>query len=79
MTLTDALVLSAIITAFTLFAVVLAWGDHQTRGLNRNLGQKPQRRSEGNESIVVQSTLAAQWDDGKAVAESTFEREIVQI
>jgi hypothetical protein len=40
MTLTDAVILSGIVTAFALFAALLAWGEYQTRDLNRNLRQK---------------------------------------
>jgi len=43
MTLTDVIVLSGIVGAFTLFAVFLAWGEYQTRDLNRN----PQQRRDG--------------------------------
>ena len=31
--------LSVIVAAFVLFAAVLAWGDHQTRNLNRTAPQ----------------------------------------
>ena len=31
--------LSVIVAAFVLFAVVLAWGDHQTRNLSRTVSQ----------------------------------------
>lgn len=80
MTLTDTVILSGIIAAFTLFAMVLAWGEYQTRSLNRNLGQKPADRSGANEpSHGAQSKLPAQRDERKVVAENTLEREIVQI
>ena len=36
MTLTDAIILFGIVTAFALFAALLAWGEYQTRDLNRN-------------------------------------------
>jgi hypothetical protein len=36
MPLTSIISLSAIVTAFLLFAVVLAWADRQTRGLARD-------------------------------------------
>jgi multisubunit Na+/H+ antiporter MnhC subunit len=35
MPLTDAVILAAICIAFLGFAVVLAWGDYQTRGVRR--------------------------------------------
>jgi multisubunit Na+/H+ antiporter MnhC subunit len=33
MPITDALVLTAIVTAFVAFGVVLAWGEHRTRNI----------------------------------------------
>ncbi len=42
MTPTDVLILSGIVTAFALFAALLAWGEYQTRDLDLNL-----RREEG--------------------------------
>jgi hypothetical protein len=41
MTLIDAVIVSGIVAAFVLFTVVLAWGEYQTRGLSRDVGQKP--------------------------------------
>lgn len=35
MPLTTALIVTGIVAAFTLFGIVLAWGDHQTRNLKR--------------------------------------------
>jgi hypothetical protein len=40
MTLTDTVILSGIVAAFALFAALLAWGEYQTRDLNRNLPRK---------------------------------------
>jgi len=39
MPILDALVLSLIIALFVAFAVVLAWGEYQTRNLNRDIRQ----------------------------------------
>lgn len=40
MTPTGAVILSGIVTASTLFAALLAWGEYQTHGSNQNLRQK---------------------------------------
>ena len=45
MPLASAITLVAIIAAFVIFAVVLAWGEYQTRGLSR--GAKPAGRPTG--------------------------------
>ena len=34
---TDAIIVAAIVAAFIIFAVVLAWGEYQTRHLSRPL------------------------------------------
>lgn len=39
MSIGEIISLTGIIIAFTVFAVVLAWGEHQTRNLNRNAGK----------------------------------------
>lgn len=52
MTFTDVLILSGIVTAFVLFAALLAWGEYQTRDLNRNL---PQARGEADELRLTQT------------------------
>jgi hypothetical protein len=47
MPITTIIVLSAIVAAFALFAVVLAWGEIQTRHLDRG-----QRRGKSTEATV---------------------------
>ena len=37
MPITDAVIVAAIVAAFIVFAVVLAWGEYQTRHLSRPL------------------------------------------
>jgi len=39
MPITDAVIVAAIVAAFIVFAVVLAWGEYQTRHLSRPLAQ----------------------------------------
>jgi hypothetical protein len=39
MPIADAIVVAAIVAAFIIFAVVLAWGEYQTRQLSRPLAQ----------------------------------------
>lgn len=39
MSIGEIISLTGIIVVFTVFAVVLAWGEHQTRNLNRNAGK----------------------------------------
>jgi hypothetical protein len=73
MTLTDAVILFGIIAAFTIFAMVLAWGEHQTRGVNRNLGLKPEKPSGVNEPLA-QNQLPAQGDEGATLIASISER-----
>ena len=75
----NALFLTGIIAAFAFFAMVLSWGEHQTRSLKPNLVQKPQRRNGVDEPIVARSKVAPQRHAGKVVTESTLERAIVQI
>ena len=43
MTTISALIVTGITAAFVFFAVLLAWGEHQTRGLNRVFAQKHKR------------------------------------
>ena len=45
MPITDALFLSAVIFAFILFAILLAWGDYQTRNLRRTAPSSVQKVS----------------------------------
>ncbi|HWX82758.1 MAG TPA: hypothetical protein VNZ48_04080 [Xanthobacteraceae bacterium] len=47
MPITTLVILSAIVAAFALFAVVLAWGEMQTRHLDRG-----QRRGKSTEATV---------------------------
>ena len=44
-------ILSAIISAFTLFGVVLAWGDFYTRGIRKDADQVAQSRSPENRPL----------------------------
>ena len=44
MSIGEIISLTGIIVAFTVFAVVLAWGEHQTRNLERNAGKAPNRQ-----------------------------------
>jgi hypothetical protein len=47
MPLTTALVVTGIVTVFALFGIVLAWGDRQTRNLNRAVqDNEPQASAE---------------------------------
>ena len=39
MSIGEIISLTGIIVAFTVFAVVLAWGEHQTRNLSHNAGK----------------------------------------
>ncbi len=39
MPVTDAIIVAAIVAAFIVFAVVLAWGEYQTRQLSRSHAQ----------------------------------------
>ena len=48
MPITDMLIVSAIITAFTIFAVTLAWGDYQTR----EIAQASRERAAANINVV---------------------------
>ncbi len=43
MSIVEIISLSAIIAAFMLFAVVLAWGEHQTRGIAHPARKAPQQ------------------------------------
>jgi multisubunit Na+/H+ antiporter MnhC subunit len=46
MPLSNVLILIGIVAAFALFAVVLAWGDHQTRNLPRHEAARDHHDSE---------------------------------
>ena len=52
MPFTTALIVTGIVAAFALFGIVLAWGDHQTRNLNRAQDTK-------NETTAVDMKKAA--------------------
>jgi len=54
MDMSQIIVLSAIIAAFAIFAVVLAWGDYQTRNLKRTA----QNVSEGQSAAPVKLQTA---------------------
>jgi hypothetical protein len=55
MSISQIVVLSAVCAAFAIFAVVLAWGDRQTRHITHNRPAKPQSAS----SLQVQSLKSA--------------------
>jgi len=44
MPMTSTLVLAGIVAAFATFGIVLAWGDRQTRDLNRQGAEQTQAR-----------------------------------
>ena len=75
MTFTGALLITGITAAFIFFALVLAWGEYQTRGLNQNVVPKPARQSPKKEQVVVQSRPPARGNDEKLAAGATSERE----
>ena len=55
MSISQIVVLSAVCAAFAIFAMVLAWGERQTRNITPNRPAKPQ----GQSSSHVQSLKSA--------------------
>jgi len=47
MPITDAIIVAAIVAAFIVLAMVLAWGEYQTRHLRRPLAQAAPARKPG--------------------------------
>lgn len=74
MTLMNAFILVGITAMFVVFAAVLAWGEHQTRHLNRDFSQKPTTRGELRELVMAQTKLPERRDGEKSVMGS-IERE----
>jgi Flp pilus assembly protein CpaB len=52
MTLTHIVVLGGIVAAFGLFAVVLAWGDYQTRNLPA-AANTPQEKAKSTDDLKI--------------------------
>jgi len=62
MPISTILILAVIIAAFTLFAVVLAWGDYQTRNVSRE-----RRQSVGSKSQVQSLRRAVEVAEGTVI------------
>jgi hypothetical protein len=77
MTLTNTFILCGIIAAFTIFAVVLAWGEHQTRHLNRDGKEKLTKRGGPDEPFTAQTRLPAREEGNTIVAANSQRREAV--
>ncbi len=58
MPITDAVIVAAIVAAFIVFAVVLAWGEYQTRHLRRPLAQAAAPATKPGPIATVQTTTA---------------------
>jgi len=76
MTVINIFVLVGITATFVVFAVVLAWGEYQTRHLKRDVGQKPEKRCEARELNRIKSNSPARTDGEKSVV-GIIERERV--
>jgi hypothetical protein len=59
MPIANMLILTGIVLAFVFFAAILAWGDYQTRLVNRDLGQ------EARASAQIRSLKQAAQDVGR--------------
>jgi hypothetical protein len=55
---TDAIIVAAIVAAFIIFAVVLAWGEYQTRHLSRPLTQAAAAATKPGPIATVQAPTA---------------------
>jgi hypothetical protein len=64
MPITDVIILSIVIVAFVAFAVVLAWGDHQTREIAR----ASRERALSGLHVASLERTAAERSDRKAEA-----------
>ena len=56
MPITDAVIVAAIVAALIVFAVVLAWGEYQTRHLSRPLTQAAAPATKPGPIATVQAT-----------------------
>ncbi|MFY9895773.1 MAG: hypothetical protein WAK63_16775 [Xanthobacteraceae bacterium] len=59
MPITDAVIVAAIVAAFIVFAVVLAWGEYQTRHLSRPLAQAAAPATKAGPIETAQAPAAA--------------------
>jgi hypothetical protein len=68
MSIGQVIVLAAIVGAFVLFAVTLAWGDYRTQRLVRRIGE----RDRGDAALPAAATAGKRKDDraGSAQAQS---------
>ena len=66
MPITTVIILSAIIVAFVLFGVVLAWGETQTRHLNRDQ-QRARKTAQAADTVRV---IQAKAQDAGATSAS---------
>jgi hypothetical protein len=58
MPITDAVIVAAIVAAFIVFAVVLAWGEYQTRHRSRPLAQAAAPATKPGPIATVQAPTA---------------------
>ncbi len=68
MPLGDVIILAVIIAGFAVFALFLAWGEHQTRNLARNDGQKPQSSETPRVRLMSEIQASRQLVQGIAVS-----------
>jgi len=64
MPVTDAIILSVIVTAFVAFALLLAWGDYQTRNIRPIV--RPAARKVDNDRAPTKSTAVRTQAERKA-------------
>jgi hypothetical protein len=64
MSIGQIIVLTAVIGAFVVFAVVLAWGDYRAQQLARRLRDRDQKQTVPTPSVVGSAPKPARWPQG---------------
>ncbi len=74
MPITSILILIAIVSAFMLFGVVLAWGEYQTSHLTPSTPRRIGQNGKSRASTVAEIQIAAGGRNPKTASESAPER-----
>ena len=64
MSIGQIVVLTAVVGAFVLFAIMLAWGDYRAQQLARRIRDRDQKQTAPAPSVVRPALKPARWPQG---------------